>query len=233
AGVDPGDLSDPRTAERALDTVPFLVSLELRHSAVTRRADVVLPVAAAVEKAGSFLTWEGRLRPFDVVLRTGAMSDARVLDALASQLGAELGCADVTAVRAEMAGLPATEAPRPVAPQVPPAEPAELGADQALLATWHQLLDAGSLLAGNQTLAGTARPSVVKLGKEFAARLGVADGDPVTVQTATGALTLPAELAEMVDRAVWVPTNSPGATLRRTLGAVAGATVTVTKGGSR
>ena len=30
-------------AEQALDTVPFLVSLELRQSAVTRRADVVLP----------------------------------------------------------------------------------------------------------------------------------------------------------------------------------------------
>src|SRR5690606_35048798 len=124
AGVDPGDLSDPRTAERGLDAVPFLVSLELRHSAVTRRADVVLPVAPAVEKAGAYLTWEGRLRPFEVVLRTGAMAGARVLDALASQLGAELGCADVAAVRAEMAGLPATEAPRPVAPQVAAGAPA-------------------------------------------------------------------------------------------------------------
>src|SRR5690606_10409404 len=153
AGVDPGDLSDPRAAERALDAVPFLVSLELRHSAVTRRADVVLPVAPVVEKAGTFLNWEGRLRPFDAVLRTGAMSDVRVLDALASQLGAELGCGDVAAVRAEMARLPATEAPRPVAPQVAPAEPAGSGAEnEARLATWHQLLDQGSLLGGNEPL---------------------------------------------------------------------------------
>ena len=52
-GVDPADLADPRLAEQALDAVPFLVSLELRRSAVTRRADVVLPVAPVVEKAGT------------------------------------------------------------------------------------------------------------------------------------------------------------------------------------
>ena len=64
AGVDPGDLADPALAERALDEVDFLVSLEVRHSAVTERADVVFPVAPVVEKAGTFLDWEGRLRPF-------------------------------------------------------------------------------------------------------------------------------------------------------------------------
>ena len=64
-GVDPGDLPDPALAEAALDAAGFVVSLELRHSAVTERADVVLPVAPAVEKAGTFVDWEGRARPFD------------------------------------------------------------------------------------------------------------------------------------------------------------------------
>ncbi|HWS35285.1 MAG TPA: NADH-quinone oxidoreductase subunit G, partial [Actinoplanes sp.] len=44
-GVDPADLSDPKLAEEALDAVPFLVSLEMRQTSVTRRADVVLPIA--------------------------------------------------------------------------------------------------------------------------------------------------------------------------------------------
>ncbi len=35
----------------ALDATPFVVSLEQRPSAVTDRADVVLPVAAVAEKA--------------------------------------------------------------------------------------------------------------------------------------------------------------------------------------
>jgi NADH-quinone oxidoreductase subunit G len=232
AGVDPGDLAAPRTAERALDAVPFLVSLELRHSAVTRRADVVLPVAAAMEKAGSFLTWEGRLRPFEAVLPGGTLTDARILDTLASQLGVELGCREVPAIRAELAGLPATGAPRSAPPRVPPVPPLEPGPGQAVLATWHQLIDLGSLLDGDGALAGTARPSVVRLGKELAGRLGIGDGDPVTIGTGSGALTLPAEITgDLADGVVWLPGNSPGATVRRTLGVTAGALVEVSRGG--
>ncbi len=233
AGVDPADLADPRIAEQALAEVPFLVSLEIRHSAVTRRADVVLPVAPVVEKAGSFLTWEGRLRPFERVLATDAMSDARILDALAAQLGVTLGCGDVTATRRELASLPATRATRPTPPQVAPAEPARPGEGQAVLATWHHLIDQGSLQDGNPALAGTARPSLVRVGKQLATQLGVVDGDPVTVSTATGAITLPAQVTDLVDGVVWVPTNSPGSTVRRTLGVTAGALVDVTRGGDQ
>ena len=51
AGVDPADLPDPQAALQALEAAPFIVSLELRVSAVTDRADVVFPVAAVAEKA--------------------------------------------------------------------------------------------------------------------------------------------------------------------------------------
>jgi NADH-quinone oxidoreductase subunit G len=233
AGVDPGDLTDARGAEQALDRIGFLVSLELRHSAVTRRADVVLPVAPVMEKAGSFMNWAGQLRPFDAVLKTGAMTDATILDALAAQLGVRLGCGNVTAIRAELAALPATEAPPAATPQVAPSSPAEPAGGQAVLATWHQLIDGGSLTEGNDALLGTARPAVVRLGEALAAGLGVADGDPVTVGTPAGALTLPAAVGEVADGVVWLPTNSPGASVRRALGAVAGATVTVSAGGDR
>ena len=233
AGADPGDLADVRAAERGLDAVPFLVSLEQRHTAVTRRADVVLPVAPVVEKAGSFVNWAGQLRRFERVLRTDAVADSRILDALAAQLGVVLGCGDVTGIRAELAALPATQAPTPPVPRVPPAAPVRPGDGEALFATWHQLIDQGSLLDGDSELAGTARPSVVKLGKDLAARLGVGDGDPVTVGTGVGAVTLPAEVTGMPDAVVWVPTNSPGATVRRTLGVTSGAIVTVEPGGGR
>ena len=53
AGVDPADLPDPQAALHALEVAPFVVSLELRASAVTDRADVVFPVAAVAEKAGT------------------------------------------------------------------------------------------------------------------------------------------------------------------------------------
>ncbi|MFV2113907.1 NADH-quinone oxidoreductase subunit G [Micromonospora sp. LOL_025] len=227
AGVDPADLADPRLAETALDEVPFLVSLELRMSAVARRADVVFPVAPVAEKAGSFLDWEGRLRPFEAVLHTAAMTDGRVLDALAAQLDVQLGTGDVLSVRRELGALPRTRTDRPAAPSVEPAAVREPGAGEAVLATWHQLIDLGSLTDGDEHLAGTARPPVVRLGKGTAEALGVADGDPVTVGTDRGALTLPAAITEMPDGVVWLPTNSPGATVRRSLGATSGAVVRI------
>ncbi|MDG4827990.1 NADH-quinone oxidoreductase subunit G [Solwaraspora sp. WMMD1047] len=230
AGVDPADLADPRQAEAALDRVPFLVSLELRRSAVSRRADVVLPVAPVVEKAGSFLDWEGRLRTFEAVLNTTAMNDARVLDALGAQLGVRLGTGDVNSTRRELGTLPSTKADRPAAPGVEPADPVRTGAGEAVLATWHQLIDLGSLTDGDEHLGGTARPPVVRLGKETAAALGVADGDPVTVGTDRGALTLPAEITDMPDDVVWLPTNSPGSTVRRSLGVTSGAVVRLAAG---
>jgi NADH-quinone oxidoreductase subunit G len=104
--------------------------------------------------------------------------------------------------------------------------------NEAVLASWHHLIDSGSLLAGDTHLAGTARPPVVRLGKALARNLGVSDGDRVTVGTERGAITLPAAVTEMADRVVWVPTNSPGSTVRRTLGVAPGAVVTVSAGGA-
>jgi NADH-quinone oxidoreductase subunit G len=230
AGVDPADLADPGLAEEALDRVPFLVSLELRQSGVTRRADVVLPVAPAVEKAGTYVDWEGRLRTFETVLNSTAMTDGRVLEAIAAQFGVDLGTGDVNAIRRELGALPVSRSPRPAAPTVAAAGLATPGKQEAVLATWHQLIDLGSLLDGDEVLAGTARPPVVRIGKSLAEALGVVDGDAVTVATGRGTITLPAAITDLPDSVVWLPTNSPGSTVRRNLGVTAGAVVKLTAG---
>jgi len=240
AGVDIEDLADPALAERALSTVDFLVSLEVRASAVTRAASVVLPVAPVAEKAGTFLNWEGRLRSFPIALETTAMPDARVLDALASEMGVEIGCKDVASIRRELRALSRTAAPRPVPPQLGPGisagaalalEVPAPGTAKAVLATWPELIDAGRLLDGDDVLRRTARTPVVRLSKQTAASLGVTDGEPVRVFTDRGSITLPALLTDMPDGVVWVPTNSPGAPVRRALGVVSGAVVTVSREG--
>ncbi|GIH12443.1 NADH-quinone oxidoreductase subunit G [Rugosimonospora africana] len=234
AGVDPADLADPRAAEDALDRVGFLVSIELRRSAVARRADVVFPIAPVAEKAGSFLNWEGRVRSFERVLNTPAMTDARVLDALAREFGVELGVGDPASVRREMGSLPSTTAARPAAPAVTAGHAARPADGEAVLATWHQLIDSGSLLDGDDILKGTARPTLVRLSKEAAARLGVAEGDAVTVGTDRGALTMPAAITDLPDSVVWLPTNSPGSGVHRTLGVASGAVVRISaEGGAR
>ena len=88
AGVDPNDFVDPQAVLEGLEAISFMVSLETRASLVTERADVVFPVSLMQERAGTFVNWEGRRRPFDIVLeQPNDMSDLRVLAALADGLG--------------------------------------------------------------------------------------------------------------------------------------------------
>jgi NADH-quinone oxidoreductase subunit G len=225
-GVDPDDLPDPLAALAAIDAAPFVVSLELRTSSVTERADVVLPVAPAVEKAGTFVDWEGRARPFEAVLRgTNAMPDVRVLHVLADAMGVDLGLPDVPAAWSEIQELgpwdgdPATF--EPVSPQapVPPGE------GESVLATWTELLDAGRLQDDEPYLAGTARSVVARVSAGTAARHGLTDGGGVVVSTDAGAVTAPVLVTDMPDGVVWLPTNAVGSPVRRALRTGHGGTV--------
>ena len=64
------------------------------------------------------------------------------------------------------------------------------GPGAAILATWHQLLDAGRLRTASATWPDGARPVAV-MSAATAAEAGAADGDKVTVATDRGAITVP------------------------------------------
>ena len=171
AGVDPGDLADPAAALDALEATPFIVSLEIRASAVTDRADVVLPVAAVVEKAGTFVNWEGRPGTFGAVFGVpGVESDLQVLGRIADEMDVHLGLPDAAAARRELNGLggwPGIREPLPIHQLQAAPDP---GPGQAVLATWHQLIDTGRMSDGEPFLAGTARPVVARMSAATAAR---------------------------------------------------------------
>jgi NADH-quinone oxidoreductase subunit G len=229
AGLDPADLTDPGKALRALDQTPFIVSLELRASAVTDRADVVFPVAAVAEKAGTFVNWEGRGATFKAALSVpGIRTDLYVLGAIADEMDVHLGLPSAAAARAELAALGAWKGARPAPPAVltDSASPAPTAGH--LLATWHQLLDAGRMQDGEPYLAATARPVVARVSPVSAAEAGLHDGDKVTVESALGSVTVPLDVTEkMADGVVWLPTNSPGSAVRADLGAGHGSRVTL------
>ena len=229
-GVDPADLPDPALVRDALDEVGFVVSLEVRPSEVTERADVVLPVAPPVEKPGTFVTWEGRPRPFPQALVSHALPDHRVLHALADALGVDLGLDSVADVHAELDQLGGWDGARVAAPDVTPGEPPAVPAGHAVLATWHLLLDSGRLQDGEPHLAGTAKRPVARVSAATAASVGVADGQPLAVATDAGTITLPVLVTDMPDFVVWLPTNSPGSAVRDTLHAVGGALVRLAPG---
>jgi NADH-quinone oxidoreductase subunit G len=229
-GLDPADLPDPVAALAAIDAAPFVVSLEVRASEVTSRADVVLPVAPPAEKAGTFVDWEGRWRSFDLALRSTAFSDLRALDMLADAMDVPVGLRGVERVRAELAELDAWEGARAEAPDVAGAEPPQPQRGTAVLATWHQLLDEGRLQDGEPYLAGTRHVPVARMSLATAVEIGAVDGGAVSVSTTRGAITLPLVVTPMADRVVWVPTNSPRSAVRGTLGADNGSVVTITAG---
>jgi NADH-quinone oxidoreductase subunit G len=228
AGVDPVDLPDPALALRALDTAAFVVSLEHHHSAVTERADVVLPVALVTEKAGTFLDWEGRPRPFGQVFKDAlTMTDATVLGMIASAIGVSAGAWDVNGIRRELTALGPWQGARGALPGVQAPVPQAAG---FRLASWRELLDAGVLQEGEPFLAATARPSAAIVSAAAAAGLG--SPASVTVTGPAGSVTLPLEVGAVLDGAVFVPMHSSECSIYRDLGARIGATVDVTAGGA-
>ncbi len=233
-GVDPDDLPDPAAALAGIEAAGFVVSLELRVSAVTDRADVVFPVAAVAEKQGTFVNWEGRPGSFEAALSVPTVrADLHVLAALADAMDVHLGLPDVESARRELNAL--TAAPTPVTAPGDTAPvglisrlaPERPGPGRALLATWHNLLDAGRLQDGEPNLAGTAPAAVARMSAATAAEAGTADGAKVTVATSRGAITLPVELTDMPDRVVWLPANSAGSAVRRQLAAGHGSLVSI------
>ena len=232
-GVEVDDLPDPAAALAAIVAAPFVVSLELRHSAVTERADVVFPVAPVTEKAGTFVDWEGRRRSFDAALPPSATSDSRVLVALAEEVGVDLGLPDAAAARAELGRLGTWKGTPSEPPDVPVPHSERPGRGLAVLAGWRMLLDAGRLQDGEPHLAGTARPPVARLSPATAAEIGAADGRPITVATPRGDITLPLVVTDMPDRVVWLPLNSPGCRVNPVLAATPGDVVAISAGGDR
>ncbi|MCL6738674.1 NADH-quinone oxidoreductase subunit G [Streptomyces neyagawaensis] len=233
AGVEVADLPEPARAREALAAVGFLVSLELRPSEVTDHADVVLPVAAVAEKAGSFINWEGRVRPFEAALKPDQMtrrlapSDGRVLQMLADAMDVHLGLPDLRTTRAELDRLGAWDGSRATEPVEIAAGLPRPAAGEAVLAGHRLLLDQGRLQDGDEALAGTRHAAHARLSVATAAEAGVKNGDLLAVTGPEGVVALPLQITDMPDRVVWLPLNSAGSGVASDTGALPGALVRI------
>jgi len=217
-GVDLRDFDDPAAARKALDQVDFLVSLEVRRSEVTDRADVVLPVAPPLEKNGTFINWEGRLRPFGQAIASRSQTDRLVFDALASEFGVDLGLHDLVGLYDQVNPLMQWNGQREEFVPAKASELVEVGQGEALLATHKPMLDAGRLQDGATMLAGSARRPVVFASRVTVAGLGIDEGEELTLSTQRGSITLPLQFADLPDGVVWVPECSQGSIVHESLG---------------
>ncbi|MEU9479144.1 NADH-quinone oxidoreductase subunit G [Streptomyces sp. NPDC048191] len=233
AGVEVADLPDPARAREALGSVGFLVSLELRPSEVTGHADVVLPVAAVAEKAGTFLNWEGRVRFFDAALKPDQMTrslaptDGRVLQMLADAMDVHLGLPDLRTTRAEIDRLGSWDGPRATDPRETAGVLPRPAVGEAVLAGHRLLLDQGVLQQGDEALAGTRHAARARVSAATAAEAGVEDGGLLAVTGPSGTVELPLKITEMPDRVVWLPLNSAGAGVASDTGARPGSLVRI------
>jgi NADH-quinone oxidoreductase subunit G len=226
-GVDPMDISPDAKLKLSKK---FIVSLEIRQSDITEIASVVLPVAAVVEKSGSFMDWQGKVRKFEAAVEQSLnRSDVRILSMLADEIGKPINLPTVKSARVEFESLGSWDGAKPEMKLASAISIQSVGTDEAVLSSWRNLLDKGSLQDGEENLAGTARSSIVVISKSRANTLGVKENDLVRVSNNYGAVTLPCVIGDIEESTVWVPRNSVNSQLIRNLGVVSNSVVKVAK----
>ncbi len=226
-GVDPMDISADAKVKLAKK---FVVSLEIRQSDITDIASVVLPVAAVVEKSGSFMDWQGSARNFEAAVEQSLnRSDVRILSMLADEIGKPINLATVKSARNEFESIGNWDGSKNSMKPVAATSAINPSSDEAVLNSWRNLLDKGAMQDGEDNLAGTARKSVVVISPARAKALGVSENDLVRVSNDYGAITLPCSINEIEDSSVWLPRNSQSSQLIRNLGTVSNSIVKVAK----
>ena len=226
-GVDPMDISADAKIKLAKK---FVVSLEIRQSDITDIASVVLPVAAVVEKSGSFMDWQGSARNFEAAVEQSLnRSDVRILSMLADEIGKPINLATVKSARNEFESIGNWDGSKNSMKPVAAASVINANGDEAVLNSWRNLLDKGSMQDGEDNLAGTARKSIVVISSARAKALGVSENDLVRVSNDYGAVTLPCSINDIEDSSVWLPRNSQSSQLIRNLGTVSNSIVKVAK----
>jgi len=247
-GADPAaDYPDARAWEEARRRLGLLVVHDLFLTRTAAAADVVLPVLAYAEKAGTVGNIEGRIQRQDQALLGpgAARSDAQIFTDLAARLGTPLafgsweeifteiarvipGWAEETRLvpprrqgtRGDGAARPAGVGPRS-APALPP-----VGANGTLsLVVGTRLFDRGTMALRCPGVRGQAGEPFVALHPDDAARLGIGDGVACEVRSPRGALRLPVRIwAGLHPGQAYVPRgyeSAPAAILQDEAGPVA------------
>jgi NADH-quinone oxidoreductase subunit G len=83
---------------------------------------------------------------------------------------------------------------------------------------------------GEPFLAATARPVVALISEAASKKLG--SPETITVGGPTGSVTLPVEIADVIDDVVFLPMHSTDCSIYRDLGARIGSAVDVSAGGA-
>jgi len=201
-----GSAGDPDAMHEQLASLELLIVQDIFMSPTAEVADVVLPGASFAEKGGHFTNFEGRrgvVAP--AIIPVGdARPDWEIIARLAAALGNDFGWRSHEPISEELADLwrmPDIEGGESVA-DLNGALAQANGAAEFTLATEQHLYTAGVTGRHAPSLSLMLPEAVAELNPADAQDLGLADGDPISVASHTGALNLKTLVASRVPRGV-------------------------------
>ncbi|MBM3457999.1 MAG: hypothetical protein FJX77_05655, partial [Armatimonadetes bacterium] len=197
----------------ALQQVQLLVVADQFLTETGAQAHVVLPSAALTERNGTLTNVEGRIQKTIRAMapRGGARPDWEVLLELAEVLGAPLpynSLRDVQQGILDATQDPAASGPRRLQRVESPMAPNTDANYPLRLYTSRMLFDRGTLACRSRVLPGLCPEPFVELHPADAERMGIRDGEQVTVTSPYGKLSLTAHLTEdTLPGSAFVPTG--------------------------
>jgi NADH-quinone oxidoreductase subunit G len=200
--------SDGDLARRAFEKIPFLAVADQVMTETAAYADVVFAAASFAEKRGHVTNLEGRRQAFAAAIDPPIQvrDDAQLIAALASAIGrgdalsadpdvlfAQLGQAETAAQSAHVHGAGLS---RPSA-DTPPA-PADAGDGTFTVIPVPHLYAGGGGVAFDPGTAGMRPAPYAMFHPDDASRVGVADGDRVTLTGKGGSIDVAMRIAHDV-----------------------------------
>ena len=228
-GSDLLQLPNSRKIAAALQKLECLVVLDLFPTATAQLAHVLLPAAAAPEKSGSFTSTDNRTQSFTAA--ASAPGEARPDYIILGDLYARLSggaIPSLAALQQEIVPVAKKKLERPVLAFAAPQAHAA-GSMTLLVAPF--LRHNGSYTSWSENNLLVAAEAVIRLGAADATRLGVKDGDNVTVTASGASVTLPVQLRDGIPAGLAVaPTHFPASGISGLMTRSASLTVTIAKG---
>jgi len=213
----------------ALQKLECLVVLDLFPTSTAQLANVLLPAAAAPEKSGSFTSTDNRTQSFTAA--ASAPGEARPDYIILGDLYARLtggAIPSLAALQQEITPVAKKKLERPALAFVAPQAHAA-GSMTLLVAPF--LRHNGSYTSWSENNLLVAAEAVIRLGAADAARLGVAEGDKVTVTASGASVTLPVQLRDGIPAGLALaPTHFPASGISGLMTRSASLTVTIAKG---
>jgi len=209
---------DATQARQALENAELVIVQELFPTETAELADVVFPAVSLGEKSGTITNAEGRIQTVHYAVNTvsDAMPDWRIVSDLSAEMGGALGyAASLDVTRDLLADIPAYAAldggsipadgavvRTPVEPgqsgaggsggfvaipEAPAHQPQSTGSGLTLLTYGELLGDEGTIQDVPQLLEMVPQP-YVEVNRQDAARLGLTEGQRVTLTAARGSV---------------------------------------------